>query len=266
VDSENRAVPVETKPFQFSIRAMLIVIAVVGVSLGLFASAVRSARDAAFTSVCHGRLCGLALALHNYHDVYGTFPPATVAGPDGKPWHSWRTLLLPFIEQRSLYEEYRFDEPWNGPTNRTLLSTAPAAFRCSVDRGPVTNTSYVAVTGPGTMWPDGRGMSLTEIGDGSENTIMIVEMAVSGIPWMEPRDLRIDDMAFQVNGELGKSISSRHFTGAVVAFADGHRELLGPETTEAAIRRMLLIEDEHTSNARPKAPDELREPAPSTGR
>ena len=251
--SEEIAVP-ENKPFQFSIRTMLILTTVVGVSLGILTSAVRKARDAVFTSVFNGRLCHLAIALHNYHDEYKSFPPATISGPDGKPWHSWRTLLLPFIEQRSLYQEYRFDEPWNGPSNRALSGTPLNVFHCDADTGPATNTSFVAVTGPGTMWPDGRGMNLSEISDGPENTIMIVEVTGSGIHWMEPRDLRIDEMVFEINGAKGNSISSRHFKGAVVAFADGHRELLDPETSAATLRKWLLTADGADS---PKSSDEM---------
>jgi prepilin-type processing-associated H-X9-DG protein len=239
--------PENEKPFQFSIRAMLILMAVIGVVGGSFVSAVRKARDAACTSECHGQLYFLAYALRNYHDTYETFPPAAVMGPDGRPWHSWRTLLLPFIEQRELYADYSFDEPWNGPSNRALSPTALRAFHCDADTGPTTNTSYVAITGPGTMWPDGQTLSLSEIPNGGKDTIMLVEINGSGIHWMEPRDLRIDKMTLEINGAPGNSISSKHLNGAVVAYADGHIELLGPETTAASIRRGLLMVDEHES-------------------
>jgi prepilin-type processing-associated H-X9-DG protein len=236
--------PENAKPFQFSIRAMLILMAVIGVVGGSFVSAVRKARDAARTSTCHGRLYYLAHALHIYHDIYDTFPPAVVTGPDGRPWHSWRTLILPIIEQRELYADYRFDEPWNGPSNRALSSAALSAFHCDADTGPTTNTSYVAITGPGTMWPDGQSLSLSEIPNGGKDTIMLVEITGSGIHWMEPRDLRIEEMALEINGAPGNSISSKHLNGAVVAYADGHVELLGPETAAASIRRGLLMVDE----------------------
>jgi Protein of unknown function (DUF1559) len=62
------------------------------------------------------------LAVANYHETYGCFPPAYVADRDGKPIHSWRVLILPFLEQQELYRAYNFDEPWNGPNNRKLAS------------------------------------------------------------------------------------------------------------------------------------------------
>jgi hypothetical protein len=51
------------------------------------------------------------LALRNYHDRYGRFPPAYVADEHGRPTHSWRVLLLPWLDHRAIYDRYRFDEP-----------------------------------------------------------------------------------------------------------------------------------------------------------
>jgi hypothetical protein len=70
----------------------------------------------------------VALALHNYHDKHGRLPPAVVYGEDGKPLHSWRVLLLPFIAQGELYREFKLDEPWDSPHNLALLPRMPATF------------------------------------------------------------------------------------------------------------------------------------------
>ena len=69
--------------------------------------------------------------------------------------HSWRVLLLPFLEQTPLYEKYRFDEPWNGPNNRKLADAIIAIYNCpSDDHGGTGNTSpmtnYVAIVGTET--------------------------------------------------------------------------------------------------------------------
>jgi len=44
--------------------------------------------------------------------------------------HSWRVLLLPFLDQKPLFDQYRFDEPWDGPHNRKLVSQIQYAYRC----------------------------------------------------------------------------------------------------------------------------------------
>lgn len=95
-------------------------------TLAYFVRAVGDAREAARRTQCSGRCCQILVALHNYHDTYGSFPPAYLADETGKPMHSWRTLLLPYLDGAQLYNEYRFDEPWDSTHN---LSIAAAAVR-----------------------------------------------------------------------------------------------------------------------------------------
>ncbi len=64
--------------------------------------------------------------LHNYHETYKTLPPAYIADANGKPMHSWRMLIMPFMEQSTLYNQYDFSEPWNGPNNIKLLDSMPS--------------------------------------------------------------------------------------------------------------------------------------------
>jgi len=59
--------------------------------------AVIAAREAARRMQCTCHLKGLGLAFHTYHDAYGSFPPAYTVDADGRPLHSWRVLILPFI-------------------------------------------------------------------------------------------------------------------------------------------------------------------------
>jgi hypothetical protein len=90
-------------------------------------------------------------ALYGYHKKNGRFPPALIADRNGKPMHSWRTLILPYIDCDDLYKAYDFAEPWNGPHNRKLLAKRPRWFGCpsaAVDRDrDAIQTSYVAVAG-----------------------------------------------------------------------------------------------------------------------
>ena len=45
-----------------------------------------------------GQMRQIGLALANFDDTFNTLPPAIIYGPDGTPWHSWRVLLLPWLE------------------------------------------------------------------------------------------------------------------------------------------------------------------------
>jgi hypothetical protein len=64
------------------------------------------------------------LAVANYHDVKGHYPPAYIADANGKPMHSWRVLILPYLEENELFEKYDFTQPWNSEANLRLASTS----------------------------------------------------------------------------------------------------------------------------------------------
>ena len=218
----------------------LVVLAVMIAAGTWLAGAIQYAREAARSANCEGRLNQLHLAFHNYHDVYGCFPPAYIADSDGKPMHSWRVLILPYIGSKHIYEHYRFDEPWNGPHNRLLAGEIDPWFRCPNsphgDDSPLTD--YVVVVGTDTLFPEDSTVSLPDITDGPENTILAVEIHNSDIHWMEPRDLNVDTMSFAVNDSTQMSISGPHPNGPAVLFVDNLRAYrvdssVRPETLQA---------------------------------
>jgi len=151
--------------------------------------------EAAARTQCRNNLKVIGLALHDYHVVYGCFPPACVADEDGTPMHSWRVLILPFLECKDLYKRYNMDEPWNGPTNRMLVDEIPDIYQCPSCYWcePTPKTTYLAVVGARTMWPKDSARQLDEVEDPAELTLMVVEAATKEVNWMEPRDLRFEE-------------------------------------------------------------------------
>jgi Protein of unknown function (DUF1559) len=179
------------------------------------------------------------LAVANYHDTYGCFPPAYVADRDGAPAHSWRVLILPFLEQRELYSAYNFAEPWDGPHNRTLADKIGQIYlRSGLESDQVRTTSFVAVVGSETMWRGAGSLSDKELGDGTHNTLMVVEVPDGQFLWMEPKDLHFDRMSFQINDGSGRGLGSR-LGGARVLTADGTVRTL-PDSFEPRRLRAIL--------------------------
>ena len=79
---------------------------------------------------CANNMKRIALALRNYHTAYGCFPPAYVADKNGRPMHSWRVLILPFLKEDPLYKQYKFSEPWDGPNNKKLIAVRVMFYTC----------------------------------------------------------------------------------------------------------------------------------------
>jgi hypothetical protein len=114
----------------------LLVAVLFGTLLWLVVPTDRTTRDVLRTPQCRHKLKQIGVALWSYREKYGTFPPAYIAGPDGKRLHSWRVLLLPFMDYAGIYADYRFDEPWDGPNNRRLrdrLDSLDNIYRCPDD-------------------------------------------------------------------------------------------------------------------------------------
>jgi len=193
---------------------------------------------------CMNNLRLVALALHGYHYDHGCFPPAYLADAAGKPMHSWRVLILPYMEQKELYAAYNFAEPWDGPNNRTLAGQMPRLYACPggppADRGL---TSYAAIAGPGTAFPGGTSSSLTDIRDGPSTTLLLVEAADAGIPWLEPRDLDVRTMGPHLNEATAPGISALHAGGGPnVALADGSTRRLTRSPAPEAVRILATID------------------------
>lgn len=154
---------------------------------------VAEARTAAMRSQQKNNMKQIMLAMHNYHDVYGHFPPAIVIDPLSKAERSWRVELLPFVEGAQQYNDYKKDEAWDSEANLKILAQMPSVFRHPSQSAESTNTAVVAAYGEGLLFgeDDTDGTPISEITDGTSNTIAVLE-ADTEIPWSKPEDLAID--------------------------------------------------------------------------
>jgi hypothetical protein len=101
-----------------------------------------------------GRFKKVMQALHSYHREKGHLPPAVVYGKDGKPWHSWRVLILPFLGHEYLYKEYDQSVPWDDPKNQAVLERIPEPYVIGEFPNPTSfKTSVALITGKGTAFP-----------------------------------------------------------------------------------------------------------------
>ncbi len=243
------ALPAKTKKGSFTLVELLTVMAVIGFLIALLLPATQSARESARRSQCSNNLKQIGLALHNYHDTYGQFPPAAI-GPHDVPVErqfSWMVAILPFLEQQAFYDKIRLDLPWDHPLNAGLLQIGPGALFCPSDPAPTTSegypkTCYVAVTGADLSYGRGeprgvidfdRGLALGEIVDGTSNTIMVAEVTDGG-PWFAAGSgtaRRIDDW-------IKNKSWSYHPGGGNCVLADGSVQFLSSDTDLQTLRQM----------------------------
>jgi hypothetical protein len=186
------------------------------VDLGKFGTALISGlpkvRSLADGNVSENNLKQLVLAMHAYHDQNGSLPPAFHTDKDGKALLSWRVLILPFIEEAQLYNEFKLNEPWDGPNNKKLIERMPKVFAVGDKTG--SNTYYRVFHGKGAAFEGAKGVKLTDFTDGTSNTFLIVE-ADTPVPWTKP-----DELEFDAKKDLPKlgGLDKEKF---YAAFADG---------------------------------------------
>ena len=219
-----------------------------GIGVALLLPAVQSAREAARRMACQNNLKQIGLALHNYASTNGSFPPAYLADENGQPMHSWRVLLLPYMEQQGLYSQYNFEEPWDGPNNSLLAMDVPPPFVCPSD--PSGGCAYQVINVPDGIFDGPNATNFGSITDGLSTTIMVVEAVGSLQDWTDPT-FNLDATALQspVNATRdGTTISSYHPGGAMVLRADGSVFFLSEKLTQQTISDMTTKSDGQAIN------------------
>jgi len=163
-----------------------------GILVALLLPAVQAAREAARRQQSMNNLKQIGLALHNYHDQHASFPPAVVTDASGKPLYSGRVLLLPYLEQKELYDQFDLTQAWDSEQNRAISEASINIFMNPSSADPTPGrTDYFFVTGTGTMFEGDKAVRLAAIVDGTSNTLAVVEAKSNGAHWAEPRDIDI---------------------------------------------------------------------------
>src|SRR5436190_1151666 len=126
----NDAIPKPSAGRGFRFVRVLVVLSIIVILIALLLPAPRSTRPAGRRMQCNNNLRQIALALLNYEQAYKSLPPAYTVDAKGRPLHSWRTLILPYLEQEPLYRTIDLSKPWDDPANAKALETKLPVFRC----------------------------------------------------------------------------------------------------------------------------------------
>jgi hypothetical protein len=190
--------------------------------------AIVKVRESAGKAQSTNNLRQIALAFHNYHDVYKAFPPQANQDKQKKLLLSWRVHILPFIEENVLYQEFKLNEPWDSPHNKKLIARMPKFYRSPLSRPDLEEgkTTYVLPVGPKLLFNGAKRPKIQQITDGTSNTILALDADDSqAVIWTQPADWRVDPMS-------PKKGAVRAGLGILAAFCDGSVHVL-PGTVDA---------------------------------
>jgi type II secretory pathway pseudopilin PulG len=179
----------------FSLFELLVLLALLALLFALLVPAIAKVRQAANRAQSQNNLKQLALAVHNYHDTYNLLPP-------GNDTNNFATAakLLPYIEQQNLYQAIDFKKPVTDKANEAIRKTVVKVFLSPDDPQMTVNdfgpTNYLFNAGSkpaladndGVFYQDSK-LKITEIPDGTSNTLMIGE-TLKGDGMKKEPDLR----------------------------------------------------------------------------
>lgn len=225
-------------PWRPTLLGCLAVIGIGGVVIALLLPNVRRSRESARRMQCSNNLKQIGVALVLYEEKYGALPPAHTVDAEGKPLHSWRTLILPFMEQTPLYEKIDLSKPWDDPANKVAFDAIVPAYSCPSATSTPIETTYMAVAVPGGCFRPTEPRKLSEITDDHNWTVMVMEVdANQAVHWMSPTDSL--DLAF-LNQEAGPNLS--HYRGIHAVFVTGQVRYLSAGLKPEAMRALITID------------------------
>ena len=240
----------------FTLVELCVVIAIIGVLAALLLPARPAARESARRMQCSNNMKDIALAFHHYHNEHGHFPPAYSVDEEGNPLHSWRVLILPYMEQKALYEKIRLDEPWDSEHNKQFHLLAPpdgvqrsnvttlSIFQCPScprDSQASGGSTYSIAYGTETPFTGSEPKRNGDITRKLSDTIFLVERRTP-VNWMDPsREITFETACKGINVDA-MGISSYHPGGVNTAFGDGSIGFISDTIDNKKLRATLVID------------------------
>jgi hypothetical protein len=191
------------------------------------------------------RMRNVGLALLQYKSNYGVFPPSCIENYERDITHSWRAQIIHELGspgyKQSFYSVYSFSEPWEKQMDIPIVEQTASLFNTKDSASESTDSSIFMVYGKECILSKYDYSDSESIRDSPENTILLIEIPYSDIPWLQPYD--VDSKVIKEKGwDAFRNSKNSHFKSFCVFFADGSVEKL-PTDLEPSLLYALLTKD-----------------------
>lgn len=221
----------------------LALLAIVGLAIAMFLPTVRSAREAARRNSCFNNMKQIGLGLQSYAAARGHYPPAYTTDAAGNRLHSWRTLIVPYMEDWEGYWSIDFTKPWDDPANAKAASTVLQYYQCpsiAFEDPESPLTTYLAVVTPESAIRAANSRTPEELEKVAADALLIINAPKErAVHWMSPEDA--DETALSEMLKNGKTQSQHSGNILLSLFADGHVAAISKETDPDALRAMTTV-------------------------
>ncbi len=225
---------------RFSFFRVILISGILLLLMGVFLPGIRRGpgmRDVRNRTQCRNNLKSISVALMNYAESNGGLPPAYTVDAQGKPLHSWRTLILPHLDEGSLYQKIDLSKPWNDPANSEAFNSEVRTYRCPGADCPKNCSTYMAIVTENGCFHRTESRPFSEITDEHSQTLLVMEIPSSeAVPWMQPVDA--DEALLNSVRLLEKPA---HRSGFNAAYADGHTTYLLHEMPADVFNALISI-------------------------
>jgi hypothetical protein len=137
-------------------------------------------------------IAAINTALLDFHKTLQGFPATAGVNEAGEARLSWRVAILPFIDEKELFDKFRFDEPWDSEHNLALLPMMPAVFRDHMRPTPEGYTVFQAAIGEETLLQEREPSNLQQATDAGGTILLVQTTSHAAVPWTAPRDYQYD--------------------------------------------------------------------------
>lgn len=216
---------------------LILSIVIIAILIALLLPPVTRSREGSRRAQCKNNLKQIALALFNYESHYKSLPPAYTVDANGKPLHSWRTLILPWMDRKALYDKIDLTKAWDDPVNEVALKTKISAYQCPSAVLPESHAVYMAIVTSNSCFQATEPRLLSDIKDGLSKTLMVIEVDVEhAVPWMAPSDA--NEVVLQSLFPQGKHT---HTGGMHAASVDGSVRFIDQNLSPDVLRAIISI-------------------------